>query len=420
MKNGAKGLHSKLDFGIIFEKGYMDKTMRKNLKYLLVLYAIFFSCVALFACEQEYSDFAVSPFTPQTSENVHQENGESTIFPSTPQTDENVRDVIYNAMLNRDGSCDLSDFRLSESEFLSTHDVWRIINENPAIDYLDTYYLHSQSGIVTKLTFEYKSIPPDYSERLERAVASAMDSIKGQLQENYRQAELVCAISDYIAVNCQYAYRPDGVTPDEAGSSAYSALVDKRAICEGYANAFTLLAQRFGLEAIKVSGIARPDGISHAWNMVKVDGIWYHVDVTWNDPTPDLPGYAGHEYLLLSDKAISGPRGGNPQYHASWDASAPEAGDTRYDDAFWVYEYAPISFAAMNYDEWTQAIANISFGELIVAAVESNTEANIARFGYDAEKADVEIRKLYPYIGYTYTMNSGGIVIKVGDWVKSG
>jgi len=377
----------------------LDKPMQKKLKYLLIICAIILPYIGLYACEQKHSESDVSLFATHTGGNV--------------------QDVIYNAILNRDGSCDLSDFRLSENEFLSTHDVWRMISENPAVDYLDTYYWYSQSGIVTKLTFEYKSIPPDYSERLERAVASAMDFVKNQLQANYGQAELVCAISDYIAIYCQYAYKSDGVTPDEAGSSAYSALVDKRAICDGYANVFTLLAQQFGLEVIKVSGIAEPDGFNHAWNMVKVDGIWYHVDVTWNDPTPDMPGYAGHEYLLLSDKAISGSRGGSRQYHASWDANAPKAGDTRYDDAFWVYEYAPISFAEMNYDEWTKMLAQTSFGEVIVAAVENNTEANVARFGYDAGKVDVEIRKLYPYIGYTYAENSNGIVIKVGTWVKS-
>jgi len=151
--------------------------------------------------------------------------------------------------------------------------------------------------------------------------------------------------------------------------------------------------------------------------MVKVDGIWYHVDVTWNDTKFDIPDYAGHEYLLLSDNAISAPRCGNLQYHVSWDANAPKADDTRYDDAFWVYEYAPISFAAMNYDEWTEKIAKISFDEIIVAAVESNTEANIARFGYNKKKVIEEISRLYPRISYnTYKKKHSDIVLKVGDW----
>jgi hypothetical protein len=73
----------------------------------------------------------------------------------------------------------------------------------------------------------------------------------------------------------------------------------------------------------------------------------------------------------------------------------------------------------MSYDEWTQAIAKTSFGEIIAAAVENNMEANVARFGYNAKKADEEIRKSYPYIGYTYTENSNGIVIKIANWIKN-
>jgi hypothetical protein len=48
----------------------------------------------------------------------------------------------------------------------------------------------------------------------------------------------------------------------------------------------------------------------------------------------------------------------------------------------------------------------------------NDTEANVARFGFDEERPETEIRKIYPNIGYTYTTNARGMVIKVGSWKK--
>jgi transglutaminase-like putative cysteine protease len=336
-----------------------------------------------------------------------------------PRAGDSVDDTLYNAILNRDASCGLSDFQLTESEFSDGYDLWKMTSENPAVDYLSNYSWQSTNGIVTKVDFEYESIPSDYRARLEQAVAAAIQSVKEHLQDGYEQAELVCAISDCIVVNCQYAYMPDGVTPDNDGAStAYSALVNGRAVCDGYAGAFTLLSQQFGLEAREISGKSDPGDASHAWNMVKAGGVWYHVDTTWNDPVPDRPEQAGHDYLLLSDNAMANQRNGSQQRHASWEADAPAANDSRYDNVFWIYEDMPISFAAMHFDEWETSIAQTTFEDVITAAVENNTDANVARFGFDKDELAAEIHKLYPNIGCTYTIQSNGVVIKVGEWKK--
>ncbi|GFH43332.1 hypothetical protein Hs30E_18830 [Lactococcus hodotermopsidis] len=346
-------------------------------------------------------------------------NNETKVSLFEPRAVGGIDDTLYNAILDREDFCDLSEFQLTEAEFTDGYDLWKIIDDNPAIDYLTNYRWHSTNGIITKVTLEYKNIPADYRTRLEQAVGAAIDSIKKQLQDDYLQSELVCAISDYIVVNCQYAYKADGVTPDnESGSLAYSALVQNRAICDGYASAFSLIASQFEFEVKKISGKSGPNNGSHAWNMVKVDGIWYHVDTTWNDPTPDRPMQAGHDYLLLSDKAIASQRNGSQQYHASWDVNAPIANDTHYDDAFWIFEDEPISFNTLHFDEWERTIAQTTFEDIITTAVESNEDANVARFGYSKDELAAEIKKLYPNIGYTYTMNANDVVIKVGSWKK--
>lgn len=80
--------------------------------------------------------------------------------------------------------------------------------------------------------------------------------------------------------------------------TAYGALVNGRAVCEGYSRAFKLLCYYSGLECILVTGDSK--GVGHMWNMVKLEGKWYHVDVTWDD----LRSEPHHTYLNLTEMEI--------------------------------------------------------------------------------------------------------------------
>ena len=381
-------------------------------KIFLIFCVIALTAGILLGCSQEDVIYVIPEETP-----VVVETTPPPVEP-LPEPEIDAIDAIYFAILNREESIDLSAYYFTVAQFDESCDIWFLIEENPVIDYLAGYQWHSINDIITKVVFDFKDIPPDYFIRLEQAVELAVDSINDMLREDYWQAELVCAINDYIAINCEYAYLPDGVTPDlDNGHSAYAVLVNSRAVCEGYAGAFMLIAQQFGLEVKKVSGVTVPGNENHMWNLVKVDGQWYHVDVTWNDPTPDKPGRALHDYLLLSDNTLSTYRNESTQYHASWDSNVPRATDTRYENAFWIYEEAPISFIEKNFYEWEHYYSELTFEEIIVTAVENYEAANVARFGYDIDELDAEIRKLYPYIGYSYIVNLNDIVISIESWV---
>lgn len=67
----------------------------------------------------------------------------------------------------------------------------------------------------------------------------------------------------------------------------YGALVEKTVVCEGYAKAFKYILDSLNIECILVSGDATNssgESESHMWNYIKLDGNWYGVDVTWDDP----------------------------------------------------------------------------------------------------------------------------------------
>ena len=80
--------------------------------------------------------------------------------------------------------------------------------------------------------------------------------------------------------------------------SVYGALVNRHAVCEGYARTFKLLCKYAGIECILITGDSK--GVGHMWNMVKLDNQWYHVDVTWDD----LRDKPLHTYLNVTELQI--------------------------------------------------------------------------------------------------------------------
>lgn len=80
------------------------------------------------------------------------------------------------------------------------------------------------------------------------------------------------------------------ITYDETTANSgniYGALVEGKALCEGYARAFQYLLCRAGIQGYFVEGQA--NGVNHAWNLVKLEGDYYYVDITWDDPADDYP-----------------------------------------------------------------------------------------------------------------------------------
>lgn len=73
---------------------------------------------------------------------------------------------------------------------------------------------------------------------------------------------------------------------DHHAYTPYGPLVNQKAVCLGYATAFQLLMDMAGVECITVVGASRGSTRDHAWNMVRLDGLWHCVDVTWDEGVP--------------------------------------------------------------------------------------------------------------------------------------
>lgn len=107
---------------------------------------------------------------------------------------------------------------------------------------------------------------------VDSKVASIIKSLKLSSDSDYSKIK---KIHDYV-IN-KYSY-----DTTHQKSSAYDLLINKTSVCEGYALTAYRMFVDIGLECRIISGLG--NGEAHAWNIVKVDGAWYNIDLTWDDP----------------------------------------------------------------------------------------------------------------------------------------
>ena len=110
-------------------------------------------------------------------------------------------------------------------------------------------------------------------------------------------------LTDHACYDLTFSYYgPEGV------------LLHGTGVCQSYSEAYKLLLDEVGIECRVLTGHARKiDGTieSHAWNLVKIDGKWKHVDVTWDDPVDDsspdnnpLSGLEQHMYFMVNTSTM--------------------------------------------------------------------------------------------------------------------
>ena len=135
----------------------------------------------------------------------------------------------------------------------------------------------------------------------------AISVINQVIKAGMTPAEKAAAIHDYMLVNTAYDYENylAGSIPSDS-YHPYGALILKKAVCNGYAEVFKLFMDVLEISCEFVSGTARGGG-SHAWNALQIDGQWYFVDVTWDDPVPDQgPNWSDYTHFLAQPVHTAG------------------------------------------------------------------------------------------------------------------
>lgn len=185
---------------------------------------------------------------------------------------------------------------------------------DPRFFWVDSFLYSSEGTEVTSIRPHYtleKSAIDAKSAQLSAALVKALSWIDGSMSDE----EKAQAAHDYLVRTCSY-----DLANGEDQFNAYGALADRKAACQGYADAYKLVLDELGIPCVVVSS---PD-MDHGWNMVKLGKSWYHVDVTWDDPIVNgsdqgFNATVSHRSFLKSDAAMKklGYRGWETEHVAT-------------------------------------------------------------------------------------------------------
>lgn len=110
-----------------------------------------------------------------------------------------------------------------------------------------------------------------------------IDEVASLMNSNMNELEKVKVIHDYIINRVDYLYESDGVTPEDVyyAHNIEGVILGYGAVCEAYAETFYVIAKAFGINSLLVTG--NSNNQKHMWNLVEINGLFYNLDLTWND-----------------------------------------------------------------------------------------------------------------------------------------
>ena len=169
---------------------------------------------------------------------------------------------------------------------------------------VSTYDVYINSGNeVNYLTEEFSS-----KAEVDQAIAQ-IEQVKNQILQNKtgNTYEDIKMVHDYLVDSINY----ESSLSKQNIYNIYGALVNRECVCEGYARAFKYLLDELNIPCIMVIGTgtnSQGETENHAWNYVQLNGNWYAVDTTWDDPVVIGGGTASEEsrykYFLVGREII--------------------------------------------------------------------------------------------------------------------
>lgn len=293
------------------------------MKKILLLLMIFMLSAATGIVSAEEIFVSEGPgidYIPNSLYNPDKEEGiqlfSDTVWNISSSKKKELYNKIVNALNNKATQLDISQYRIPidvvrqngenvptlNREFSDMY--YTAVFNNPQNGYLVTSFSYgykisnySSVGYVTILYPKYLS---DYNIAYDaEAYEFAADyALSMSVAPDMNEIEKLLSIHDYLTDNIIYSTQNG-----QKAYTPYGALVEGIAVCQGYSLAYKYLCDRAGLDVSYV--VDTPH--NHIWNVAEIDGKFYHIDVTWDDPVynndPDRSlNSTLHNYFLLSDE----------------------------------------------------------------------------------------------------------------------
>ena len=225
------------------------------------------------------------------------------------------KEAIYNGLYNMETEIELSEYNVTEDDVFNY--IYYLIYQQPEVCYLsysEISYSHIGNQVVT-LYFEY-DISKDEMLSQRKFIDDTINPVLDKVKNSWSDTEKALYVHDWLVSNFMYDYRLFE-TPGTENHDIYGFLKEGKGVCQSYAYTYMYMMRKLGLESYMVispakdlNGDGAADVASHGWNVIKVDGNWYHVDATYDDPILgesfhyDYVGEVSHDKFLLSDEQI--------------------------------------------------------------------------------------------------------------------
>ena len=267
------------------------------------------------ASKSTASSFSFRQFNQETF--IRNHNGEWLVgTPDNPSTEgihnifvakddsklEQFKSRIFNGILHREDRIDVSDIEIHENDIRYTYKenalngamaVRYMVVDNPLLStvaILNTpSFIYMEDGIVAAVQFQYN---PAWTTEFVKKMILGYDEAMAVIQPNDNVFAKILKLHDWIVKNI--SYKMSSIGADFAGG----ALANRSAVCAGYAQCYQFLLEQVGIESIYIAAQTKKE--PHAWNLVKYDGHWFHVDCTWDRGVGQNPG-VNHTYFMLND-----------------------------------------------------------------------------------------------------------------------
>ena len=234
---------------------------------------------------------------PEVSNQVHTALSEAQYYQFNNMTadQKKVYERLKTAAVNYQNSVDISDLNFTVNEAIAI--IRRFAADHPQYFWISDHVSASYNPTTNKATacvmlYSDGTVTDDVKtgNLADRAkintrkaeVEAKVKEIVSKIGTSWSDYDKEKYIHDYLVDTIKYnqkvAENPITNGNVHQALDAYGALIGKSAVCEGYAKAFQYLCYTVGLNANQVHGVG------HEWNVVKLDGEWYQIDVTWDDP----------------------------------------------------------------------------------------------------------------------------------------
>ena len=231
-------------------------------------------------------------------------------------------------------------------------------------------------------------------------VDEKLNFYKSLVKSSMSEEEKALIIHDYIVSHSEYdttysTYNAEGIFMRGIG------------VCQSYAFAYMYIMNALGIECHFVPSTE----MGHAWNLIRVDGSYYHVDCTFDDPVTDRFGLASHRYFLLSDAAIS------QNGHSGGDTNGITCKSEKFANAYWRDVDSPVVLADGNayYIYYGQLMRNTLSSGSISTLVSFENAWNFDYYGLALDGSSLFYNTESAICAYSLTDGTNHVVIPISD-----